>query len=75
MEGQKITGKVKFFDSVKGFGFIVPDDGGVDVFVHQTALHSEGFRSLAENELVEFFVTEENGKRFASNVTGTVCLV
>ena len=67
-----MTGKVKFFDSVKGFGFITPDEGGEDVFVHQTAIFSQGFRSLAEGEEVEFEVGEDTskGKKFATNVTG-----
>lgn len=68
----KTSGKVKFFDVTKGFGFITPTDGTGDVFVHQTAIHSQGFRSLAEGEDVEFdiAVDDKTGKKFASNVTG-----
>lgn len=66
------SGTVKWFDVKKGFGFIVPDDGTEDIFVHQTAIHSEGFRSLAEGEPVEFSTMEDpsNGKTKAQNVTG-----
>lgn len=69
----KANGKVKFFDVVKGFGFITPDDGTEDVFVHQTAILSQGFRSLAEGEPVEFDISADPSKgnrKFASNVTG-----
>eukprot|EP00854_Cymbomonas_tetramitiformis_P015877 gene15877-18829_t len=48
------TGTVKWFNSEKGFGFITPSDGSADLFVHQSSIHAEGFRSLAENEEVEF---------------------
>jgi len=66
-----IKGQVKWFDVKKGFGFIVPTDGGEDVFVHQTDIHARGFRSLAEGEEVEFEVVEEdNGRRKAKGVTG-----
>lgn len=68
----KLTGKVKFFDVSKGFGFITPDDGTPDVFVHQTAIHAKGFRSLGEGEQVEFDIQADpaRGKTFAVNVTG-----
>lgn len=68
----RVAGTVKFFDVVKGFGFIRPDDGSSDVFVHQTSIHADGFRSLAEGEPVEFTLEMDTkkGKTFASNVTG-----
>ena len=52
------TGTVKWFNDAKGFGFITPDGGGKDVFVHHTAIQMEGFRSLAEGQKVEYEVTE-----------------
>eukprot|EP00978_Attheya_sp_CCMP212_P015407 scaffold39774_cov46-Attheya_sp.AAC.4 len=56
---------------MKGFGFIVPDDESGDVFVHQTAIKVEGFRSLGDGERVEFdTVIDENGRTKAINVTG-----
>jgi cold shock CspA family protein len=59
------------FDTAKGYGFIVPDDESGDIFVHQTSIKVEGFRSLAENERVEFRVeTDKNGKKKAMDVTG-----
>jgi CspA family cold shock protein len=48
------TGTVKFFNSAKGFGFIAPDDGAKDVFVHATALEAAGMTSLAEGQKVSF---------------------
>jgi len=68
-EGKQI-GAVKWFNSEKGFGFIAPASGGEDLFVHQTAIHSTGFRSLMEGEEVEFKVVDERGKLKAIDVTG-----
>jgi len=51
-------GTVKWFNSEKGFGFIAPDDGGADVFAHYSAIQSGGYRSLEENQRVEFEVAQ-----------------
>jgi CspA family cold shock protein len=48
------TGTVKWFNADKGFGFIAPDDGSADVFAHFSAINSSGYRSLTENQKVEF---------------------
>ncbi|KAK8517672.1 hypothetical protein V6N13_127829 [Hibiscus sabdariffa] len=66
----RCAGKVLWFDDQKGFGFIHPDDGGEDLFVHQSSIKSDGYRSLAEGESVEFTVSQGNGgKTQAVDVT------
>src|SRR3954466_6991940 len=67
------TGKVKWFNDAKGFGFITPDGGGKDVFVHHTAIQAEGFRSLAEGQKVEYEVTEGPKGPQAANVRKAGC--
>ena len=51
-------GTVKWFNADKGFGFIAPDDGSADVFVHFSAIDSSGYRTLEENQKVEYSVTQ-----------------
>ncbi len=52
------TGTVKWFNAEKGFGFIAPDDGSADVFVHYSEIQGSGFRTLEENQQVEFEIGE-----------------
>ncbi|MDQ3405867.1 MAG: cold-shock protein [Actinomycetota bacterium] len=61
-------GTVKWFNSEKGFGFIAQDDGGADVFVHYSEIQSNGFRSLEENQRVEFEVGQGQKGPQATNV-------
>jgi CspA family cold shock protein len=61
-------GTVKFFNSNKGFGFIQPDNGGADVFVHVTALERAGMSGLVEGQKVSYDVVTERGKSAASNL-------
>ena len=64
----RTRGTVKWFNPDKGFGFITPEEGGKDCFVHHTAIQSEGFRTLNEGDLVEFTVVEGQKGPAAENV-------
>jgi CspA family cold shock protein len=68
--GERImaTGKVKWFNPTKGFGFIQPDNGGNDVFVHVTAVQKAGLQGLDENASVEYDLEEQRGKTAAVNL-------
>jgi len=64
----RITGTVKWFNDAKGFGFITPENGEKDCFVHHTAIQAQGFKSLAEGERVEFEVVQGQKGPAAQNV-------
>jgi cold shock protein len=61
-------GTVKWFNNQKGFGFIQPDDGGKDVFVHISAVERAGMRGLNEGQKISFDVVTERGKSAAANL-------
>jgi CspA family cold shock protein len=62
------NGTVKWFNSMKGFGFIAPDEGGNDVFVHISALEQAGLRTLNEKDKVSYDVVSQKGKLAATNI-------
>ena len=62
------TGTVKFFNTQKGYGFITPDDGGQDVFVHVSAVERSGMTALNEGQKLSYDVIVERGKNAASNL-------
>lgn len=62
------TGTVKWFNSKKGYGFITPDDGGQDIFVHISAVQKAGLRSLDEGVKVSYELLSERGKTVAGNL-------
>jgi CspA family cold shock protein len=62
------TGTVKWFNPEKGYGFIEPEQGGKDVFVHISAVEKAGMSALREGQRVEFDVLEERGKQAAGNL-------
>jgi CspA family cold shock protein len=68
MEAIMAQGTVKFYNAQKGYGFIQPDDGGKDVFVHATALEAAGIYSLAEGQKVSFELVESRGKMAAGQL-------
>lgn len=61
-------GTVKFFDSSRGFGFIQPEDGAKDVFVHKSAVESAGLATLTEGQKIQYEVVTERGKTAAGNL-------
>jgi cold shock protein len=68
MEGLMSTGTVKWFNPTKGYGFITPEDGSTDVFVHISAVERAGLTTLNENQVIEYDLVENRGKTSAENL-------
>jgi CspA family cold shock protein len=65
----KHTGTVKWYNLTKGYGFITPDEGKKDVFIHSSAVTSSGLNELCENQKVEYTLVEKNGKVSADKIS------
>ncbi|KAK9064463.1 hypothetical protein SSX86_015845 [Deinandra increscens subsp. villosa] len=71
VDGARKSGTVKWFNDTKGFGFITPEDGGEELFVHQSSIRTDGFRSLGDGESVEYLIEQgSDGRTKAADVTG-----
>lgn len=68
LDGDRVIGTVKWFNDAKGYGFVTPEDGSKDVFVHFSAISGNGFKSLAEGDRVEFEVEDGQKGPQAANV-------
>lgn len=62
------SGTVKWFNATKGYGFIVPEDGGKDIFVHISAVQAAGMQGLNDGQKIEFEVTEDRGRESATGL-------
>ena len=69
-EAKLPSGTVKWFNGTKGFGFIQPDDGGKDVFVHVSAVEKAGMRGLNEGQKIQYDIVASRGKESAENLKG-----
>jgi CspA family cold shock protein len=69
-EAKLASGTVKWFNGTKGFGFIQPDDGGKDVFVHVSAVEKAGMRGLNEGQKIQYDIVASRGKESAENLKG-----
>ena len=63
-----VNGTVKWFNTNKGYGFVEPDDGGKDVFIHISAVEKSGLKTLLENQKITFEVNQDKGRSSAANI-------
>ena len=63
-----VNGTVKWFNTNKGYGFIEPDDGGKDVFIHISAVEKSGLKTLLENQRLTFEINQDKGRSSAANI-------